>query len=84
MQCDIALVREQGVEFAVVAVRAGAVGPGNRDSLVASWSAELGRPTVLMSQDGRGRPSFYGRQDIAKFLSNVPVEALPWRRATLN
>jgi hypothetical protein len=84
MRCDIALVREQGVEFAVVAVRAVALSPSNRDSLVASWSAELGRPAVLMSQDGRGRPSFYGRKDIAEFLSNVRVEALPWRHATLN
>ena len=60
MQCDIALVHEQGVEFAVVAVRATALGPRDRDSLVATWSAELGRPAVLMSQDGRWRPSFYG------------------------
>jgi hypothetical protein len=84
MQCDVAIVREQGIDFAVVAARRTALNTSNRESLVATWSAELGVPAVLMSQDTRGRPTFYGRTDIARFLSNVPVAALPWRRATIN
>jgi hypothetical protein len=85
MQCDVAIVREQGVDFAFVAVRRTALNTSNRESLVATWSAELGVPAALMSQDTRGRPTFYGRTDIAGFLSNVPVAALPpWRRATIN
>jgi hypothetical protein len=32
-----------------------------------------------MAQDGRGRPIFCGRADIAKFMSGVPLSAIPWR-----
>jgi hypothetical protein len=81
MSFDAALVREQGVEFAVVAVRRQVVS-GDRSRLQAVASFQLAFPgasIVLMTQDGRGRPTFWGRPDIVRFLANVPVNALPWR-----
>jgi hypothetical protein len=41
-------------------------------------------PIVLMAQDGRGVPTYQGRPDIVRFLSNVFVEQIPWQRYTLS
>jgi hypothetical protein len=41
-------------------------------------------PVVLMSQDGSGRPTYFGRPDIARFLANVPVNSIPWKQYTIN
>lgn len=82
MSFDAALVREQGVSFAVVAVKAHAVSSDSsrREAIAAFGPHFPGVPVVLMAQDGRGRPTFWGRPDIVRFLANVPVRALPWKR----
>jgi hypothetical protein len=49
-----------------------------------AFKPAFGVPVVLMAQDGLGRPTFYGRQDIARFLSGVPLNAIPWREYTIN
>ena len=41
-------------------------------------------PVVLMAQDSRGRATYYGRPDIAKFMASVPLHAIPWREYTIN
>ena len=86
MQFDGAVIREQGVTFAVVVV--------NRQTLEDSSRAQEairqfgpvfgGVPVVLMAQDSRGTPNYYGRRDLSRFLANVPVRAIPWKRYTLN
>ena len=43
-----------------------------------------GMPVVLMAQDSRGTPTYYGRPDLSRFLANTPLGAIPWRRYTLN
>jgi len=43
-----------------------------------------GLPLILMAQDNRGIPTYYGRQDIIRFMANVPVEAVPWKEYTVN
>ena len=43
-----------------------------------------GLPVLLMAQDSSGRPTYYGRQDISRFMASVPVRAIPWREYTLN
>jgi hypothetical protein len=86
MQFDGAVIREQNVTFAVVIVKKHVV--DNRaeanDAIRAFASAFPGMPVVLMAQDSRGRATYYGRQDISRFLSNVPLRAIPWKRYTLN
>jgi hypothetical protein len=79
---QVALVREQGVEFGVVLVRDHVVDtPSERDDLVRAWTMELGRPAVLM---GDHRHRTYGRRDIVDWLSTVHPSQLPWRRMTVN
>lgn len=43
-----------------------------------------GAPVVLMAQDSRGTPTYFGRPDIAEFLSHVPHSAIPWKHYTVN
>jgi hypothetical protein len=80
--CDIALIREQGINFAVVCVADHVIhSPSSREETVRAWTYELGVPIALMgAQQGRT----YGRRDIVNWLSNVDPGRLPWRRATLS
>ena len=34
--------------------------------------------------DNRGVPSYYGRKDIAAFLTRIPLSAIPWKKYKLN
>jgi hypothetical protein len=83
---DGAVIKEQGVTFAIAVVRRSAIDDlSHRDETVAEFSAAFdGLPTVLMAQDASGRPTFYGRRDIVDFMSTVPIEAVPWSRYELN
>jgi hypothetical protein len=85
MSFDVALVREQGIEFAVVAVKSHVVAsPTSRQEAAASFERAFPRvPIVLMSQDARGRPTYWGRRDIVGFLSRIAVQRLPWRRCSV-
>jgi hypothetical protein len=82
MSFDAALVREQGVTFAVVVVKPHVVNSdaSRRQALVGFSGKFPGVPIVLMAQDGRGRPTYWGRPDIVGFLAGVPFDALPWKR----
>lgn len=84
MTFDAALVREQGVTFAVVAVKSHAMDTDHdRQETAAAFQVHFpGVPVVIMKQDHRGRPTYWGRQDIVRFLARVSVTALPWRRFT--
>lgn len=85
MKGHVALVREQGVNFAVVVVKSSVIhgSRAHKDDLVQTFTVEFGMPTVLMAQDSRGRATYYGRDDLVRFLSNIYVEQLPWREFTM-
>lgn len=79
---DVALVREQGIEFGVIAVQDHVINnPNEREGLIRMWVAELQRPIVLM---GGRQHQTYGRRDIVDWLSGVNPSRLPWRRMTFN
>lgn len=82
---DGAVIDQQGVKFAVAIVRQSLLGqPGARDQAVAEFASLFeGLPTVLMAQDSRGVPTYYGRNDLVNFLASVPLEAIPWQRYTI-
>lgn len=86
MQFDGAVICEQGVTFAVVAVKKHILdyAPDTADAMENFSDVFPGMPVVLMAQDGRGRPTYYGRRDIVNFLSRVSPGRIPWRRYTLN
>lgn len=86
MQFEGAVIREQGVTFAVVIVRQHILDQSAQanDAIRAMQPAFPGLPVVLMAQNARGVPTYYGRRDISSFLANTPVRAIPWRRYTIN
>lgn len=86
MKLQAALVKEQSQNFAVVVVKRSALSSHvGRDELAAELSALFGGvPTVLMTQNSRGVPEYYGRRDIVNWLANVPFEALPWKEYTFS
>ena len=85
MKLHGAVIKEQGVTFAVVVTKKQVV--DNRfeaNNTIQSFSRLFpGIPVVLMGQDSRGTPTYYGRKDIAKFMANVPIHAIPWKEYTL-
>jgi hypothetical protein len=86
MQFEGAVIREQGVTFAIVVVKKHVVdSPSQAQSAIRSFApAFRGMPVVLMGQDNAGRATYFGRKDIAQFLSRITPDRIPWRRYTLN
>ncbi len=85
-QIEGAVIREQGVTFAVVVVRQSIL----QNTMQANDAIRMfapvfgGLPVVLMAQDSRGRPTYYGRNDLSRFMANVPLQNVPWQRYTIN
>lgn len=80
-QWQIALVREQGVNFAVAAVRDHVIhNQQEAEGLITALSVRLSQPVVLL---GAQRHETYGRPDIVRFMRNVHPSQLPWRRMKL-
>lgn len=81
-----AVIKEQGVKFAVVIVKSHILHMQNeaRETIrnFSRFFPEI--PVVLMAQNSRGIPTYYGRPDIAKFLSSVPIRAIPWKEYSFN
>ena len=86
MRFQGAVLREQGISFAVIVVKKHIIDDRMQATrMIGSLQPVFpGLPVVLMAQDARGQPTYYGRQDIAHFLARVPVSAIPWRQYTLN
>lgn len=81
MEITAAMIREQGVEFAVVLVNRQSTQPATRKATARSVQPLFpGRPVVLCSKDSRGTPSYFGRRDLVQFLANVFMEQLPWKK----
>lgn len=86
MKFQGAVIKEQGVTFAVVIVKKHVI--DNRSQAAQAVSSFQpffpGIPVVLMAQDHRGVPTYYGRKDIARFLASVPLQAIPWKEYTIS
>ena len=85
MTFDGAVIREQGVTFALVVVKSHVVHNRSEaaDTIMAFQPYFPGIPVVLVGQDYRGVPTYFGRQDIARYMSNVPMSAVPWKTYTV-
>ncbi|AFY61070.1 hypothetical protein [Synechococcus sp. PCC 6312] len=88
MQIDGAIVKEQGVTFAIVIVKPHAIQTQSsandmRQSL--SGIADFqGLPMILASQDTHGRFTYQGRHDIVDFLASIDASRIPWKRYTIS
>ena len=86
MKFQGAVIREQGVTFAIVIVKKHVLdNPHSVQNTIQSFAPVFsGCPVVLMAQDHQGHASYYGRRDIVDFMANVPLSAIPWKEYTLN
>ena len=84
MKFQGAVIKEQGITFAIVIVKKYVTGTRSEASrTIASFQHIFpGIPIVLMAQDSRGKPTYYGRKDIVRFLAKVPLSAIPWKEYT--
>ncbi len=86
MKFQGALIKEQGVSFAIVIVKPYVLqNQSQANEMQISFKRVFGNiPIVLMAQDSRGIPTYYGRKDIVNFLSKVHVSRIPWKEYTLS
>jgi hypothetical protein len=78
---QVALVREQGVEFGVVSVQDHVINDSRaREELLRAWTIKLQRPVALL---GARQHRTYGRQDIVNWLGSIDPARLPWRPMTI-
>ncbi len=85
MSFDGALIKEQGVTFAIVVVKPSVLTSANKESIRQNFSHYFGYvPTILMAQNSRGIPTYDGRKDIVKFLSRIHPSRIPWKHYTVN
>ena len=81
-----AVIKERGVKFAIVIVKPHLL-LSQTDSQTTAQAFEPyfpAMPIVLMAQDARGKPSYWGRKDIIRFLSKVPFEKIQWVEYTFD
>lgn len=86
MRFQGAVIKEQGLTFAVVIVKKRVLDShAERDRIALAFQPTFpGLPVVLMAQDTRGVPTYFGRRDIARFMANVPISAVPWHWYAVN
>ena len=84
MKFQGSVVKEQGVTFAITIVKPHVL---NSDATANETILGFARffpgiPVVLMAQDSRGTPTYYGRKDIVGFLSKIDYRRIPWKEYT--
>ena len=76
-----AVIIEQGVTFAIIAVRPEIT--RYTQNLVAARRELMqffpNMPIILMSQDNDGTPHYYGRKDIVDFRTSIRLDQIPWK-----
>ena len=81
MKIKGAVIIEQGVTFAIVAVNRTVTNYTSRAIQVRSYLNQFfpNMPIILMSQDSHGTPHYYGRKDIVNFLQSIRLDQIPWK-----
>ena len=80
MKMQAAVVKEQGVTFAVVMVRQEVTMYSVRAIKARNELSRVFKmPVILLSFDNSGQPHYYGRRDIVEFLKSIRVEQIPFR-----
>jgi len=82
MQFEGAVIKEQGVTFAIVIVKPSVLNNSiESDNARRSFSPIFpGVPIILMAQNSGGTPTYQGRPDIVRFLVNISPSRIPWKR----
>ena len=89
MRIDGAIVREQGLVFAIVIVKQQVTASSSEAaSSRAAFQSQIrdfaGLPLILASQDSNGVFEYQGRRDIVDFLASIDASRIPWKRYTIS
>lgn len=86
MKVQGAAISLAGQQFAVVVVEIDLIQrPGEADMAIDSMQPAFGGvPVILMAQNDKGSPTYYGDQSIATLLADVPLEKMPWKEYTID
>lgn len=85
MTFDGALIKEQGVTFAIVVVKPRVLNSTDREKTRMQFTRVFGNvPIILMAQDSHGRPTYNGKRDIVNFLASIDARQIPWKTYTVN
>ncbi|MBW9248527.1 MAG: hypothetical protein GJU72_05500 [Acidithiobacillus ferriphilus] len=81
-----AVIKEQGVTFAIVIVKQHILQSQSESTKTAQAFMPYfpGLPIILMAQDDRGIPTYWGRKDIVSFLANTHISQIPWKEYAFN
>jgi hypothetical protein len=80
MQGEVALVHEQGQDFAILAVKSNVIpSPRLRDAMISFGERQFGVRTALLAEDGQS----WGPRDIVNWLEGVFIDQLPWRKFSI-
>jgi hypothetical protein len=84
MKFQGAVIREQGVTFAIVIVKRYILNNITEANKTANSYQSIfpGLTIILMGQDPNGVPNYFGRKDIVNFLSEIPLSSIPWKEYT--
>ncbi|MBP2634020.1 MAG: hypothetical protein H6Q70_4648 [Firmicutes bacterium] len=76
-----AVIKEQGVTFAIISVKQHitryTVTTVNARQKFSYFFPNM--PIILMSQNEQGTPRYVGRKDIVDFLKTIRVDQIPWK-----
>jgi len=81
MKFQGAVIKEQGITFAIVIVKKQILDSKEQaEQAIRSFESFFpGIPIILMAQDSKGIPTYFGRKDIVNFMSKVPLNAVTWK-----
>jgi hypothetical protein len=83
MRFDGAIIKEQNVRFGIAIVESRVLNTPEANKSIMAFQQILGvAPVVLMAQNSRGVPTYYGRRDIVDFLAHIDMRRIPWRTYT--
>lgn len=89
MKINGAIVKEQGITFAIVIVKPYVTSSTTesakaRESFQSQIRDFQGIPLILASQDSRGVFLYQGRHDIVDFLASIEASRIPWAEYTIS
>ncbi len=85
MSFDGAVIKEQGVTFAIAVVKPYILHSSDKEKVRASYARVFGNmPIILMAQNSHGIPTYDGRRDIVNFLAGIHPARIPWNRYTVS
>ena len=86
IELEGSVITEQGVTFAIVVVKRTILDSRSQaeESQKAFSTYFPGMPIILMGQDSRRIPKYWGRKDIVNFLANINPGRIPSKEYTFN